>query len=94
MYTNKGKESDNNTYLMEVLTGVLLSDASLVRKYQNGGTYLKFDQSVIHIGYFMLVFNIFANQGLCNITTPRVSIAKVKKKSYQYITFNTKSLKE
>ena len=94
MYTNKGKESDNNSYLMEVLTGVLLSDASLVKKYQNGGTYLKFDQSVIHIGYFMLVFNIFANQGLCNITTPRVSIAKVKKKSYQYITFNTKSLKE
>ena len=77
---------------MEVVTGVLLSSGSL--KYQNGGTYLKFDQSVIHIGYFILVFNIFANQGLCNITTPRVSIAKVKKKSYQYITFNTKSLKE
>ena len=40
------------------------------------------------------MFNIFANQGLCNITTPSVSIAKVKAKSYQYLTFNTKSLKE
>ena len=94
MYTNKGKESDNNSYLMEVLTGVILSDESLVKKYQNGGTYLKFAQSVIHTGYFMSVFNIFANNGLCNITTPSVSIAKFKGKSYQYLTFNTKSLTE
>lgn len=87
-------ESDNNSYLMEVLTGVILSDGSLVKKSQNGGTYLQFAQSVIHTGYFMSVFNILANQGLCNITTPTVSIAKVKGKSYQYISFNTKSLKE
>ena len=87
-------EGDNNSYLMEVLTGVILSDGSLVKKYQNGGTYLKFAQSVIHTGYFMSVFNIFSNQGLCNITTPTVSIAKVKGKSYQYISFSTKSLKE
>jgi hypothetical protein len=87
-------EGDNNSYLMEVLTGVILSDGSLVKKYQNGGTYLKFAQSVIHTGYFMSVFNIFSNQGLCNITTPIVSIAKVKGKSYQYISFSTKSLKE
>ena len=53
-------EGDNNSYLMEVLTGVILSDGSLVKKYQNGGTYLKFAQSVIHTGYFMSVFNIFS----------------------------------
>ena len=90
----KPLKNDNNSYLMEVLTGVILSDGSLVKKYKNGGTYLQFAQSVINTGYFMSVFNIFANQGLCNITTPSVSIAKVKAKSYQYLTFNTKSLKE
>ena len=90
----KPLKNDNNSYLMEVLTGVILSDGSWVKKYQNGGTYLKFAQSVIHTGYFMSVFNIFANHGLCNITTPSVSIAKFKGKSYQYLTFNTKSLTE
>lgn len=67
---------------MEVLTGILLSDGSLVKKHQNGGTYLQFAQSVTHTGYFILVFNIFTNQGLCNIITPSVSIPKVKGKSY------------
>lgn len=51
-------------------------------------------QSVIHTGYFMVVFNLFANHGLCSMTVPSVCIAKVKGKSYQYITFNTKSLTE
>jgi len=83
-----------SSFLMEVLTGVILSDGSLIKKYKNGGTYLKFSQSVIHTGYFMVVFNLFANHGLCSMTVPSVCIAKVKGKSYQYITFNTKSLTE
>lgn len=86
---------DGYSYLMEVLTGVILSDGSLVKKnYQKGGTYLKFSQSVIHTGYFMAVFNLFANQGLCNIAVPSVCIVKVKGTSYQYITFSTKSFAE
>jgi len=83
-----------SSFLMEVVTGVILSDGSLIKKYKNGGTYLKFSQSVIHTGYFMVVFNLFANHGLCSMTVPSVCIAKVKGKSYQYITFNTKSLTE
>jgi len=85
---------DSDSHLMEVLTGVILSDGSLVKKYKNGGTYLKFSQSVIHTGYFMLVFNLFANQGLCSMAVPSVCIAKVNGKFYQYITFTTKSLTE
>ena len=63
---------------MEVLTGVILSNGSLVKKYKNGGTYLKFAQSVIHTGYFMWVFNIFANQDLCNITTLQLVLLKLR----------------
>ena len=92
--TKDPSNGDSYSYLMEVLTGVILSDGSLVKKYKNGGTYLKFSQSVIHTGYFMVVFNLFANQGLCNMTVPSVCNIKVKGKIFQYITFNTKSIAE
>jgi len=100
-------DRNSYSYLMEVLTGVIISDGSLVKKYKKpprrgpptgaaarGGTYLKFAQSVIHTGYFMVVFNFFANQGLCNMAVPSVCTANVKGKSYQYLQFSTKSLAE
>ena len=85
-------DRNSYSYVMEVLTGVIMSDGSLVKKYKKGGTYLKFAQSV-H-GLFYVVFNFFANQSLCNMTVPSVCTANVKGKSYQYLQFSTKSLAE
>jgi hypothetical protein len=91
----ESNDSGNNSdsYLFQVLFGVILSDGSLVKKYETGGTYLKFAQSIINTGYMMFIFNIFAERGLCNMITPSVCTTRVKGKTYQYLQFSTKSYK-
>jgi CRISPR/Cas system-associated protein endoribonuclease Cas2 len=79
---------------MEVMSGIILSDGTLVKKYKTGGTYLKLAQSIINTGYLMFVFDMFAKLNKCNMTTPSLNIAKVKNNSYQYLHFSTKSYKE
>jgi hypothetical protein len=69
-------------YLKQVLTGVIMSDGSLVKKnYKSGGTYLKLAQSTINVGYITFVFNLFYTHGLCNMEAPSSHIAKVKEKN-------------
>nr|YP_010608736.1 hypothetical protein PNX16_mgp035 [Drechslerella dactyloides]WAN89816.1 hypothetical protein [Drechslerella dactyloides] len=42
----------------------------------------------------MYVFDIFSKAGLCNMTRPTLLTTQVKNKMYQYLQFNTKSIKE
>lgn len=51
----------DDEYLMQVITGLILSDGSLVKKYTGGGTYLKFAQSIISskAGILCLYLNYF-----------------------------------
>ena len=66
----------------------------MVKKYKNGGTYLKFAQSTINTGYLIFVVNFFYSHGLCKMTTPTGETPVVKGKRYAYLQFSTKSLKE
>jgi hypothetical protein len=79
-------------YLNQMITGLLLSDASLVKKYEGGGTYFQFAQSVIHTSYIFFVHKLFFLVGYCHMIKPTVKTATVKGKKYNYLSFTTKSL--
>lgn len=89
---------DNKTplvdYVMQMITGLLLSDASLVKKYANGGTYFQFAQSIIHQPFIELVHGLMFAAGLCNMTSPTIKTATVSGFKYLYSSFTTRSFKE
>ena len=60
----------NSTRLSEIMTGLLLGDASLVKKYAGGGTYFKYAQGNVHVGYVHHVFELFKALGLVHMPTP------------------------
>ena len=86
---------DNKTplvgYIMQMITGLLLSDATLVKKYANGGTYLQLAQSVIHGPFIVFVHNLMYTAGLCNMTAPSTSTAVANGYKYLYLSFATRS---
>jgi len=52
----------------EAAIGLILGDASLVRKYPNGNAYFKYAQSTKHTEYLNFVFSIL--EPYCNMTSP------------------------
>jgi hypothetical protein len=70
----------NASYVEQALTGFLLGDGVLVKKYKNGGTYFKFAQSEIHLDYLKLVFNLFKNLGIVLMETPSPGKSNIKGK--------------
>ena len=58
----------------EVIIGLILGDASLVRKYLNGNAYFKCAQSTKHTEYLNFVFSIL--EPYCNMTSPTLGQAK------------------
>jgi LAGLIDADG DNA endonuclease family len=64
----------------EVLIGLILGDASLVRKYPNGNAYLKYAQSIKHAEYLNLVFSHL--KPFCNMTSPTLGQSKIKSRSH------------
>ena len=89
---NKDSKITLESYEKEMRTGLLLSDGTYVKKYENGGTYFQIAQSVKFAPFLFHVFEIQAQAGLCNILTP--SLKKVKNKPYQYYSYTTKTFKE
>jgi len=73
-----------------VLIGILLGDASLIKKYKNGNAYLKYTQSLKNKDYLYYIFNKFKN--ICNLKKPSYYI--YPKSGHSYYTFNTKSIPE
>lgn len=51
-------------------TGLLLSDGTYVKKYENGGTFFQIAQSVKFAPFLFHVFEIQAQAGLYNMLTP------------------------
>lgn len=85
------------SYLEQMLVGIMLSDGTLVKKYLNGGTYLQLAQSIIHLPYLTHVHALYLAGAWCNMlaVTPKVAKVKLKNgtvKEYNYYSFITKSL--
>jgi hypothetical protein len=74
----------------EVLIGLILGDASLVRKYPNGNAYFKYAQSIKHAEYLNLVFSHL--QPFCKMTSPTLGQVKLRNNTYGVLTFTTRSL--
>jgi hypothetical protein len=79
-------------YVYQTMTGLLLSDGTLVKKYIGGGTYFQFAQSIIHSPFIILVHSLFYLAGFCHMPEATVKTATVNGKKYKYASFNTKSL--
>ena len=75
-----------------MMTGLLLSDGTLVKKYIGGGTYFQFAQSIIHSPFIILIHSLFYLAGFCHMPEPTVKTATVNCKKYKYSSFTTKSL--
>lgn len=78
-------------YIDQMKTGLLLSDGTLVKKYQNGGTYFQMAQSIIHKGFICHVHSLYLAAGLCHLQEPTLNITTVQGKKYNYLSFSTKS---
>lgn len=81
-------------YLPQMMTGLLLSDGTLVKKYVGGGTYFQFAQSIIHAPFAILVHSVFYLAGVCHMTEPTLNLVTFKGKKYRTLSFNTMSLAE
>ena len=54
------------------MTGMLLGDGGLVKKYTGGGTYLKFAQGQVHLDYLNHVFSLFKVLGIVLMDSNRL----------------------
>jgi hypothetical protein len=81
-----------NSYVQQMITGLILSDGTLVKKYQGGGTYFQMAQSIIFKSFIFYVHSLFFTAGFCNMIAPTLKTTNIKGKEYSYYSFNTKSL--
>nr|YP_010555471.1 LAGLIDADG endonuclease [Ramaria rubella]UYR22219.1 LAGLIDADG endonuclease [Ramaria rubella] len=75
------------------MVGFLLGDGSLIKKYEGGGTYFQYTQSINHSEYLHFIFNLFKELGLIKKNEPYLGVSVVKGKTYNYYSFSTRSLK-
>lgn len=75
------------------MTGLILGDGSLVKKYAGGNTYFKYTQGLVHWPYLLHVFNLFKEAGLVRMDDPSwgKSIG-ANGAVYRWAQFNTMSL--
>ena len=76
----------------EAMTGMLLGDGVLVKKYKGGGTYFKFCQGEIHLDYLNHVFSLFQNLGVVLMDTPRQGHSNLNGVVHTWYQFSTQSL--
>lgn len=74
----------------DVIIGLILGDASLVRKHPNGNAYLKYAQSTKHTEYLNLVFSHF--KPYCKMTSPTLGQIKLRDNTYGVLSFSSRSL--
>ena len=70
--------SPNASYVEQAMTGMLLGDGSLVKKYKGGGTYFKFTQSEVHLDYLNHVFSLFKDLGIVLQDAPNKGHSNIK----------------
>lgn len=81
-------------YVDQVTTGLMLSDATLVKKYKGGGTYFQIAQSIIYLPFINHIHSLMFALDYCHMLAPTLKTAKVKGLKYLYASFNTKSFTE
>jgi hypothetical protein len=85
-------DSPNASYVEQAMTGMLLGDGVLVKKYKGGGTYFKFAQGKIHLDYLNHVFSLFKKLGVVLMSTPSQGQSNVKGSVHTWYQFSTQSL--
>ena len=81
-------------YLSQMMTGLLLSDGTLVNKYAGGGTYFQMAQSIIHAPFIILVHSVFYLAGVCHMVEPTLNLVTFNAKKYSTLSFSSMSLLE
>ena len=81
-------------YLSQMMTGLLLSDGTLVKKYVGGGSYFQMAQSIIHAPFLVVVHSVFYLAGVCHMAEPTLNLVTVNGKKYSTLSFVTMSLVE
>nr|QVG61562.1 hypothetical protein [Rhizoctonia sp.] len=74
------------------MTGLLLGDGVLVKKYAGGGTYFKFSQGEVHLEYINHVFSLFKDLGVVLMAAPSQGQSNVKGAVHTWYQFSTQSL--
>jgi hypothetical protein len=87
-YQNSPKAS----YVEQAMTGFLLGDGVLVKKYVGGGTYFKFAQGEVHLDYLNHVFSLFKDLGVVLMAAPSQGQSIVKGTTHKWQQFSTQSL--
>lgn len=85
-------DSPNASYVEQAMTGMLLGDGGLVKKYKGGGTYFKFAQVKVHLDYLNHVFSLFKNLGVVLMNTPSQGHSNVNGSVHTWYQFSTQSL--
>ncbi len=83
---------DHQKYLDQAMVGLLLGDASLVKKYEGGSTYFKFTQGLLNFGYLQHVFDLFKHAGYVLMEAPSIGKTVIKGKTHQWYQFSTQSI--
>nr|ATX61956.1 hypothetical protein [Tremella fuciformis]ATX61977.1 hypothetical protein [Tremella fuciformis]ATX62022.1 hypothetical protein [Tremella fuciformis]ATX62068.1 hypothetical protein [Tremella fuciformis]ATX62113.1 hypothetical protein [Tremella fuciformis] len=81
-----------SNYLTQAMTGLMLGDGTLVKKYVSGGTYFKFAQGMVHQEYLEHVFNLFKVDGLVKMRVPSVGKTVLNGVTHKWLQFSTISL--
>lgn len=78
--------------LVKSITGLLLGDGVLVKKYKGGGTYLKFAQGEVHLEYLNNDFSLFKDLGIVLMDSPTIGHSTLKGVVYTWYKFSTQSI--
>ena len=85
-------DSPKASYVELAMTGLLLGDGVLVKKYKGGGTYLKFAQGEVHLDYLNHVFSLFKDLGIVLMESPTKGHSTLKGVVYTWYQFSTQSI--
>ena len=80
-------------YGKEMRTGLLLSDATYVKKYIGGGTYFQIAGSIKFKPFIFHIHKVLYELGFVNMPEPTIKKTIVKGTEYFYYSFSTKSIK-
>jgi hypothetical protein len=96
MFSSIYLETENNycknkllQYEKEMRVGLMLSDASYIKKYKGGGTYFKIAGSLKFAPFILHIHEIMYKVGYVNMIKPTIGTSTIKGKSYLYIGFST-----
>jgi LAGLIDADG DNA endonuclease family len=76
----------------QAMSGLLLGDGVLVKKYEGGGTYFKFTQGAVHLDYLNHVFSLFKDLGVVLMAAHSQGQYNIKGVVHTRFQFTTESI--